>query len=355
MKGKSIKHQLRNSLLGKMRLYHFLRFQLKKKNIPVVMKTFLGNDVSDERKKQLTRMMKEAMVRYRWDFDEFFLFDYEHSDEERRHQLVPEYEKNIVCDQLNDFAKADAFYDKWLTYVNFKDFFKRDAVSVKSLSDLDSMDFATFVEKHPEFILKPSVENCGTGVRIIQSNGLDDAKVKLSTLIQQKAGDFVLEELIVQDERMAILHPGSINTLRLPTIRLDDRVEILPSYIRCGVGKMRVDNVASGGLIGMVDLETGKVFSAFDGMLHPIEVHPDTHVPLVGFEVPQIKEALALVKQLALVIPEVRYVGWDLALTPDGWVLVEGNDKGQFWFQYTLQKGFRDALNSFKKELGLLK
>ena len=33
-----------------------------------------------------------------------------------------------------------------------------------------------------------------------------------------------------------------------------------------------------------------------------------------------------MVKKAAMVIPEFRYVGWDVCLTPNGPAIVEGND-----------------------------
>jgi len=65
-------------------------------------------------------------------------------------------------------------------------------------------------------------------------------------------------------------------------------------------------------------------------------------------------EAVKMIKELALIVPEVRYVGWDIALTDKGWVLIEGNDKGMFvGIQKTTQKGFRPVINRILNELDL--
>ena len=61
----------------------------------------------------------------------------------------------------------------------------------------------------------------------------------------------------------------------------------------------------------------------------------------------QWKEALALSKELSDILPECRMVGWDLAYTNNGWVVVEGNSKAQFiCFQIATQRGFRKELES---------
>ena len=43
-------------------------------------------------------------------------------------------------------------------------------------------------------------------------------------------------------------------------------------------------------------------------------------------KVPYVKEAFDMALKAALLVPEVRYVGWDIAFTPDGPVIMEGNE-----------------------------
>ena len=47
-----------------------------------------------------------------------------------------------------------------------------------------------------------------------------------------------------------------------------------------------------------------------------------------------------MLKECMMVIPSIHYVGWDLAHTENGWVIVEGNHTGQFvGQQMPLNKG----------------
>lgn len=150
---------------------------------------------------------------------------------------------------------------------------------------------------------------------------------------------------------MASLHPKSLNTVRIPTIRYDDRVEIIHPFLRMGRGDAVVDNAGAGGIMGNVDVTTGVVYAASDELGRAYTQHPDTGVELIGFVIPQWKEAVEQVKEMAMVLPSVRYVGWDMALTKSGWVMIEGNDKGQFIFQVADRKGFRDEFEKIRKEL----
>ena len=56
------------------------------------------------------------------------------------------------------------------------------------------------------------------------------------------------------------------------------------------------------------------------------EKHPDTGITFIGYQIPMLPEAIALAKKAAMVIPQMRHVGWDIAITPDGPVIVEGNE-----------------------------
>ena len=53
--------------------------------------------------------------------------------------------------------------------------------------------------------------------------------------------------------------------------------------------------------------------------------HPETHHKFVGEQLPMTQEAIALAFTAARRLPQVAYVGWDIAITPNGPALIEGN------------------------------
>ena len=55
------------------------------------------------------------------------------------------------------------------------------------------------------------------------------------------------------------------------------------------------------------------------------EVHPYTGTPIVGFTFPFGRRSLELCLRAAHVVPQVGYVGWDVCVTENGPVLIEGN------------------------------
>ena len=146
----------------------------------------------------------------------------------------------------------------------------------------------------------------------------------------------ILQERIVQHPALSALHEPSINTVRLVTVLRGGVATPLAAALRIGVGGASVDNWSAGGLVVDVDVEGGRLRG--EGLLKPsdhsllrtpsISRHPDTGVALDGYELPGIGEGVALACRLHQDLSHLTSVGWDLAFTPDGPTVVEGN---AFW------------------------
>lgn len=218
-------------------------------------------------------------------------------------------------------------------------------------------DLQRFVNMHNRFIVKPVAGSCGRGVKIYDISDYTCSDELVKELVDGYCrgwnGGFIAEEVIEQDEQMASLHPSSVNTVRFPTIKFSNRVEVLHPFMRLGRGNMIVDNGGAGGILCAIDVETGKVLAAMDEKGMAYEKHPDTGCQIIGFTIPRWDEAVAIVKEMAMVVKDNRYTGWDMALSNKGWVMVEGNAMGQFIWQIPTQQGFMKEANEILKELNL--
>ncbi|MBO4620697.1 MAG: hypothetical protein J5654_11385 [Victivallales bacterium] len=338
-------HQwIRNSFLGKSRLFFLLRFLSRRKAAKRVLRKFVRRPLENSEEEKFLKGMRHAMVQYRWDFDEFFLYHFDELDPEARRSFVPEYEKNILCDQVNARSSQHIFDNKWMTYNTFRKYYKRQ---VQLLETLDDVEKVLPSLAHSEYIVKPVVSTLGKGVKkVCLSDSLASKKLQLQEFLSEYPQGCVLEEVIRQVEALACLHPQSVNTLRVHTFRCGEEVKVFKPYLRMGRGDSLVDNAGAGGIFTSVDFQTGVVTKAVDELGQSYVSHPDTKVKLIGFQIPHWQEALDLARELAMVVPENRYTGWDLALSADGWVVVEANTRAQFVFQIPEQKGFRGELES---------
>lgn len=343
---------IRSSVFGKSKLYFLIRYLIRRNKVDEIINRFCGTSISQERRMFLRKMMRKAFIKYHWELDEFFLFHFETINEEQRRSFVPEYEKNMFAELINNKKVSDIFLDKWTTYKYFSKYLGRDVYNIRGEESLMTLDFEKFINKHRTFIMKPVFGTRGFGIKVIKVKDVNDAKSKLKEIIDGGTSAIVLEELICQDARLAAFHENSCNTIRIITLRFDNRIEILHSFLRLGQGDSVVDNAGAGGIMANIDIKTGKVYAACDELGKSYMEHPESKLPIVGYVLPQWEEAVCVAKKLAMVLPDVRYVGWDLALSKNGWVMIEGNDKGQFVFQYPAQEGFRDEMNSILRELG---
>src|SRR5699024_10334690 len=101
------------------------------------------------------------------------------------------------------------------------------------------------------------------------------------------------------------------------------------------------DNAAEGGIYASVDVKTGALDSiAINNSRVQYERHPITNQAIKGFQIPFWDDVIEICKKAALEVPEVMCVGWDVAITNEGPVMIEGNDRwGKFLWQLPKQKG----------------
>jgi hypothetical protein len=91
-----------------------------------------------------------------------------------------------------------------------------------------------------------------------------------------------------------------------------------------------VDNVHAGGIAARVDIPTGRLSKATDLGVRPDSQwhahHPATGATIEGRVLPFWRETLDLARRAhSEAFGDLLMVGWDIGLTDDGPILVEGN------------------------------
>jgi hypothetical protein len=72
--------------------------------------------------------------------------------------------------------------------------------------------------------------------------------------------------------------------------------------------------------------ECGSLILAVDKKKDVYKVHPMTGHPIEGFRLPDWEQALEMVAKAASKIPEMAYIGWDVAFSENGPLIIEGNN-----------------------------
>ncbi|MCI1479665.1 MAG: hypothetical protein LKH29_02090 [Eggerthellaceae bacterium] len=274
--------------------------------------------------------------------DEYFLYGFSSKSEAEKNEFVGDLERTILCARMyNSVPEGQIFMDKMRTYQYFSSFFKRDVIEIRTQEDFDV--YTSFCEKHSQYIVKPPSSSRGSGIYLAFSGeGDQERRAAFEALLDE--APVVLEEVIDQAPEMARLHPESVNTIRYATFFEEGEISTLCCFVKIGRGSSVVDNGGAGGFLAAVDQETGVITTPGRTELgEVVEVHPDTGVAIVGYQIPQWDDLKSMVSELVRVLPQQKYVGWDLACSASkGWVLVEGNSGGQFVGpQISMGKGIR--------------
>ena len=206
-------------------------------------------------------------------------------------------------------------------------------------------EFLEFFSEHEEFLIKPMGLAGSIGVRKAtrKEYGYDGSKAFQAILSEiagyetkyrmyVKYGGIIIEEVIQQGEELARLHPSSVNSIRLTTIRCGNEVHIFYPSIRIGMRGEFICSASVGSIIAGINISTG--ITETDGYTKWNEhfvAHPDTGILIKGILIPKWDELCSLAKELALRFDTICYIGWDFAYTADKkWVVNEGNENGEF-------------------------
>lgn len=259
-------------------------------------------------------------------FYEYFEYQfYGMSEEDRDTYCGSELYANTLRKTMPDLHGGHTvFRSKQDIYNTFKDYYHRDVIEVKGFEDFAK--FADFVSRNKTFIVKENEGSLGSNISKITIT--ENTPIKSAFFRVLQYGGCVCETWIEQCDEMAKFNSSSINTIRYASFYDDDKLHYVYAMFRTGRNGEVVDNASMGGVAAAVDMKTGVVISdGYTKGLEHFECHPDTGVKYKGFHIPRWEEIEPMVIEMHKLYPISKLVGWDLALTDDGWVLIEGNGK----------------------------
>ena len=208
-----------------------------------------------------------------------------------------------------------------------------------------------------QLFCKPLDGEGGKGVFVvdIREDGfwVDGKLVSEKTLLMMLTKcRYLVQRFIVQHEEMRKLHPQSINSIRLVTVRglKDGKIHILPSIMRVGTGDSNVDNTSQGGLAIGIEMETGRLRKY--GYYKPqfglkIEVHPDSHIRFDGFQIPYFEEVKKQAVFFHSMLPQIHSVGWDVVVGERGPIFIEGNDNWEINGPQSCNRGLKKEFEEY--------
>lgn len=212
-------------------------------------------------------------------------------------------------------------------------------------------DLSAFLENREEdLFIKRLTGECGEGCYLLEGLTpgthfcqINGTPTEFRALAADIIGsEYIIQRRLVQHEALSRINPSCVNTVRIITIigQQSQEPRIFAHFLRLGVNSP-VDNRATGGMAVRID-EDGMLRG--NGISHQGQYkrHPVTEFEFEGYHLPFWSELKQLVIDAHLVLKHIPTIGWDVAITPDGPVLVEANDNWEIC-------GVQDTYGGVKK------
>ena len=265
-----------------------------------------------------------SRIFYLFSFDDYFVIGngYTLSRYEKKRFFTIKKAKWLI-NRVNDKKYKHLLQNKVDTLSFFSDFVLRGWLYAPQSSFSDFLDF---VNKTPVFIAKPVDKWAGEGIEKYSTSG--NSEEDLKTLYHHLVSNGMLLEECLKAHDDIYLGTKSLDTFRLYTM-MDKKgdVHVLKAKYRAGTGDAITDT-ADGCIAYPISIEHGVIEGpGINEVLNSKNYfyHPGSDKLVVGMKIPMWPRVLEVVTEAAKKIPQIRYIGWDIAVTNDGVDIIEGN------------------------------
>lgn len=288
----------------------------------------------------------KASFKYNISLLEYFQFHFYENNELQKIKwagtgYMYEYQKKMNPPKFRQLLEDKTIFNK-----NYSSYMKHIVCDVEEVKTNSAK--VNLLLSNPSGKIVFKIKDGGCGRRVLVEDANKYTQDSLLKFINDNNYDIV-EEFIIQHEVINKLSSNAVNTVRVITqLNRFNEVEILGCRLRISV-KGNVDNLAAGNLAASIETKTGIINS--NGVYSDItkedaENHPVTGHVIKGTKIPFWKETIEMVVSAAKINPINRSVGWDVAITPTGPDLIEGNREWcKLLFQLPVKEGLKPLLD----------
>jgi hypothetical protein len=257
--------------------------------------------------------------------ENYFVLRFFAMPDKRRQEYLTAGRSKAADRLLNAKASSDekaALAKKELFNRKFSSLIRREHLYAPQASATET---EVFLRSRDEIIVKPRAGTQGTGIQRIKTSEIADARKFWRGCVEN---ELLLEAVISQHPAIAAINPGCVSSVRVNAARdRQGHIVLIGAALRCGGVGAAADNFHSGGIAYPIDLESGCVGGAGrdNATLKVYFRHPGYDVYMPGLQIPFWSEMLEYVRRGMELVPGMGYVGWDLAVTPQGPEMIEGN------------------------------
>lgn len=245
------------------------------------------------------------------------------------HDLSPEQKKTVSTlwtrmefrKKFTDRRYIGILMNKYIFSKVFADFYGRKCIQT---SDANEDLLKELSDGTGKIVYKPNCKGQGQGVQVLSVADKEDIKSTLD-FIHQK-GNGIIEEYIIQDDVMNQLNPGAVNIVRFYSVSSPYGTYLFAPVLTSA----RYKNIANGcqdALTAMLDIRTGETITNAVDQLEIAEYteHPVTGTVFKGVQLHYWDETIEMMRKAVPLARRISNVGWDVAMTENGPVIIEAN------------------------------
>ena len=240
---------------------------------------------------------------------------WENSREKKAAHFLHRHNVDFV-ETINDQSKLYILRDKYALLKRIEGLAGREYLEIHESSP---EEFYAFFEKHGKLIIKPRGAALGRGIRVIEKGDMTRTECDDLRNALIKDGCTLAEEFIKQHKKLNRIYDKAVSIVKIHTLNIDGNVQVvLCPFMQIGANGGQISH---SGFSTLIDRKSGKF------ICQP-QFYPNHAKILPVFQdepIPFYHETEALAIKAAHLVNELTYISWDIAITDDGPVIIEGN------------------------------
>ena len=259
-------------------------------------------------------------------------------------EIVPKmFAKNYLAHKINPLNEKWKLVEKNKFYKILKD---NEIPFPKTYFYTKNGKFYNIEDKEITDLI--SFENIEMFVKSVNGSGGADVDIITFKSNQKYSDNLIFQEMLKSHKNIYKLCPvKAVQTLRINTYyTLHNEIEYDSYFIKLPPPNAISDNSYTGCIMVSIDPNTGKLqrtgFTKYGNKIghQNITSHYNSDIKFENYQIPFWKETKILIKKLHSIFPKLRFIGWDIAITNEGPVVIEGNSVGDILFEQLVSGPF---------------
>jgi len=282
-----------------------------------------------------------------------------------KNKIENKLKEKAGCDNFEyDVITKDKFYANSVFSANGISCFLNLALisgSIMIFPDGKQEKITSILNLHENFFLKNNVLEAGEGIykcRIVKNNVEINGELKDWDTFVATLGNkiWVLQKQYSSHEALRKVNSTALNTTRIVTILNGKEPEYLCGFQGFATNNALTDSWSNRSIYVGIDID--KECLKEIGFTSPFDLrtglhfsHPDSGIKFQGYKIPYIKEAVELCQKAHKLLYFNFLIGWDVAITDEGPMIVEANEKPGMNVAQCVDGGLREKITKYASQI----